>query len=98
MFGAVDSCVAACSWKLYGLIRARRLRADAEFVGFSKAHVLSYLEYRAAAIYHASSSVLSPLGAILTRFLRSLNISSEDALFYFNLAPLSTRWDISILG
>ena len=47
---------------------------------------------------HASASVLGPLDALQTRFLNSLRISALDALIYFNLAPLSTRRDINILG
>ena len=95
---AVESCVAAASWRIYSLIRTRRFYCDAELVNLYKSHVLSYIEYRTCAIYHASASVLAPLDALQTRFLHSLGISSLDALVYFNLAPLRTRRDISILG
>eukprot|EP00959_Pyramimonas_sp_CCMP1952_P394801 8272026-Pyramimonas_sp.AAC.2 len=49
-------------------------------------------------VNHASSSVLAPRDALQTRFLNSLGISASDALFYFDLAPLSSRRDMSILG
>jgi len=83
---------------LYSLVRTRRFHIDAELVGLYKAHVLSYIEYRTSAVYHASSSVLSPLDAIQTRFLNSLGISAMDSLMHFYHAPLRTRRDISIVG
>ena len=98
MSDAVESCVAAASWRIYSLIRTRRFYCDAELVNLYKSHVLSYIEYRTSAIYHASLSILAPLDALQTRFLRSLGITPRDALMHFNLAPLSTRRDISILG
>ena len=98
MSDAVESCVAAASWRIYSIIRMRRFYNDAELVNLYKSHVLSYIEYRTCAVYHASVSVLAPLDALQTRFLRSLGISSLDALVHFNLAPLCTRRDISILG
>ena len=97
MYGAVDSCIAACSWKIYSLIRTRRFHTDADLVGLYKAHVLSFIEYRTSAISHASTSVLEPLDNIQIRFLRTVSISADDALFYFNLAPLSSRRDMAIL-
>ena len=35
---------------------------------------------------------------MLDRFLRTLNISDVEAVFFFNFAPLSTRRDIAMLG
>eukprot|EP00959_Pyramimonas_sp_CCMP1952_P285701 5973606-Pyramimonas_sp.AAC.1 len=61
MDSPVDACIAACSWTIYSLTRARRFRADADLVGLYKAHVLSFIECRACAISHASTSVLEPL-------------------------------------
>ena len=63
-----------------------------------KAQVLSYLEYRTAAIYHSCDSVLSPLNELQAKFLRELGLSPTDALLYFALAPLHTRRDMSMLG
>eukprot|EP00959_Pyramimonas_sp_CCMP1952_P342493 7175571-Pyramimonas_sp.AAC.1 len=62
MHSAVDDCVSACSWKMLRLIRTRKFHTNAELIGLFKAHILSYIEYRTAAVYHASS-VLSPLDA-----------------------------------
>ena len=63
-----------------------------------KQQVLSYIEYRTPAIYHATASVLGRLDRLQDSFLRVLGISKEDALLYFNLAPLSMRRDIAVLG
>ena len=63
-----------------------------------KSHIISFLEYRAAAFPHASSSVLAPRGNVLDRFLRDVGLSRKDALLRFSLAPLSSRRDIAVLG
>ena len=63
-----------------------------------KAQLLSYVEYRTPAVYHASSSVLAPIDGIQRRFLRETCVTDEQALFVFNLAPLSVRRDIAMLG
>ena len=60
--------------------------------------MLSYLEYRTAAIYHATRDILVRLDAIQTRFLQDAGIDELTALMQFNLAPLSTRRDIAMLG
>eukprot|EP00959_Pyramimonas_sp_CCMP1952_P303084 6341889-Pyramimonas_sp.AAC.1 len=63
MSEAVEKCVSDASWRVYSLVRTRRSHTDAELVRLFKAHVLSYIEYRTCAVYHASSSVLSLLDA-----------------------------------
>ena len=63
-----------------------------------KSQLLSYLEYRTAAIYHACDTILAPLDKFQDRFLKELGISAEDALFHFNLAPLQCRRDMAMLG
>eukprot|EP00969_Alexandrium_andersonii_P059879 2637446-Alexandrium_andersonii.AAC.1 len=42
--------------------------------------------------------MLTPIDTVQDRFLRSLGITSTEALFCFRLAPLSTRRDMAILG
>ena len=98
MQDAVYDCIVACNWKLTSLLRSRRFFCDAELVLFFKSHLLSFIEYRTAGIFHASVSVLAPLDRILTRFLKDINVSAVNALMHFNLAPLKTRRDIAILG
>ena len=60
--------------------------------------MLSYIEYKTAAIYHATQGELSIIDRIQAGFLRELGISENDALLHFNLAPLHTRRDIAMLG
>ena len=62
-----------------------------------KSELLPYLTFRTAAMHHACDTVLAPLDSFQTRFLSELGISKEDALFQFNLASLSCRWDIAML-
>ena len=63
-----------------------------------KSHLLSFIEYRTAAISHGCPSLLEPLDDILTRLLVRLNIIHEEAISHFNLAPFCTRRDIAQLG
>ena len=59
---------------------------------------MSFIEYRTPGIYHASTTVLAPLDRILDRFLGDLHITALEVLLNFNLAPLSCRRDIAMLG
>ena len=58
----------------------------------------SFLEYRTAAIYHATRAILSRLDAVQARFLRDIGVDDIIALDKFNLAPLSARRDMAMLG
>ena len=98
MYVAVHECVGAANWKLQSLLRTRKSYSDAEMIQVFKSHLLSFIEYRTAAIAHACPSMLEPLDDVLTRLLVRLSISHEEALFHFNLAPLCTRRDIAQLG
>ena len=63
-----------------------------------KAHVLSYIEYKTPAIYHACAAVLDNVDAVQRRFLNEIGVDDITALQSFNLAPLRTRRDIAMLG
>ena len=63
-----------------------------------KAQVLSYVEYRTAAVYHAADVHLKRLDAVQRRFLSEIGLSQLQALVDFRLAPLSVRRDIALLG
>ena len=63
-----------------------------------KARVLSHLEYRTAAVYHATDTVLEPLDKVQTAFLRKLGVEEVTALVEFRLAPLRCRRDMAMLG
>ena len=95
---AVSEIVSAAGWKLRTLLRTRRFYTDVDMILFYKAHLLSYLEYRTPAIYHATRALLSPLDAVQTRFLMDIGVNELTSLVSFRLAPLSTRRDIAMLG
>ena len=63
-----------------------------------KARVLGYVEYRTAAVYRATDTVLAPLNRLQENFLRQLGITPLEALMEFNLALLATRRDVAMLG
>ena len=65
---------------------------DAVLIMLYKSHVLSFVEYRTAAIYHARRDMLNRLDEIQRRFLRHVGVSELDALMDLNLAPSSPRY------
>ena len=97
MSEAITECIHEASWRLRTILRTRRFYCDLELVLHFKSHVLSYLEYRIAGIYHAITTALTPLDRILDRLLRDINMSATEALLNCNLAPLSSRRDIAML-
>ena len=95
---AIHECVADVGWKMRTLLRTRRFHNDAALLGLWKSHILSFIEYRTPAFYHASESVLRPLDRCLSAFLRNVGIDDLSALVRFNLAPLRSRRDIAMLA
>ena len=98
MHDAVAELVQAMRWKLVMILRSRRYYCDADLVGLYKAHVLSFVEYRTSAIYHATQNELNAIDRIQSGFLRDIGLNDIDALVHFNLAPLNTRRDVAMLG
>ncbi len=98
MRDCVRICVTEASWRYRSILRTHRFFNDRELVGLFKAHVLSYVEYRTPGVYHASTTVLEPLDRILSSFLRQVNVDELAALHDLNLAPLSARRDVAMLG
>ena len=98
MRDAVIELVGECTWKMASILRTARFFTDGELVNLYKSQLLSYVEYRTPAIYHACDSILAPLNKFQDKFLAELGISAEDALFHFNLAPLTCRRDMAMLG
>ena len=98
MTDAISELVSAAGWKLRTLIRTRRFYSEADLVILYKAHLLSFLEYRTPAIYHATRACLRRLDAVQSRFLQDIAVDEITALVRFHLAPLSTRRDIAMLG
>ena len=98
MEGAIAELAKEAGWKLRTLLRTSRYHHDRALVNVYKSKLLSYVEYRTAAVYHATNTVLRPLNAVQTRFLKALGCTELEALMEFNLAPLSARRDIAMLG
>ena len=98
MATAVQELVVELRWKLRTLLRATRFFSIAEQVLQYKARLLSYIEYRTPALYHACQSHLGRLDAVQRSFLKEVGLSDTDALLRFNLAPLSSRRDMAMLG
>ena len=63
-----------------------------------KTHILPIIEAVTSAVYHASQTHLNRLDGILKSFLFHFNVSDEEALLNFNLAPLCVRRDFAMLG
>ena len=98
MTTAVHKCTVKVSWKLKSILRVQRFYGTADLVMLYKSHILSFIEYRTAGIYHASTTVLSELDNVQARFRQQLGLSDVDAFMRFNLAPLCVRRDIAMLG
>ena len=98
MANAVHEVVVEVSWKLRTLARSASYHNDAQLVNLYKARVLGYVEYRTAAVYHATDTVLAPPNRLQDSFLRRLGVEPLEALMEFRLAPLATRRDMAMLG
>ena len=76
----------------------RRYYDNDELMITYKTKVLSYVEYRTPAIYHATTTLLEQINAIQNNFLRDIGINPVQALTDYHLAPLSARRDMAMLG
>jgi hypothetical protein len=84
--------------RLKTLLRGQRFFALPVLVRLYKSQILSFVEYATPAIYHAPDFFLLQVDRVQTLFLEEVSISAKQALLEFNLAPLSTRRDIAMLG
>ena len=98
MRDAVHQCAVEAGWKIKCVLRPQRYFTTTETVKLYLSHVLSFIEYRTPAIAHAAPSILVEIDQLQNRFLRALDISEEEALIHFRLAPLAVRRQIAILG
>ena len=98
MTDAVDLLVRECRWKLHRILRTQSFFDPKQLIGLYKAQILSFIEYRTAAIYHCCSSALFHLDRVQDHMLEAVGVSKEEALLSFNLAPLAMRRDIAMLG
>ena len=69
-----------------------------ELVGFFKSKILSFIECKTAAVYHACDTHLDRIDAVHRMFLREVELNNQAAMFEFNMAPLSSRRDMAMLG
>ena len=98
MAEAVHGVVVEVNWKLRTLERSAAYHYDTQLVKLYKARVLGYVEYRIAAVYHATDTVFKLLDKLQDSFLQKLGIAPLEELMEFNLAPLAIRRDIAMLG
>ena len=84
--------------KVTALLRTKRFYSTRDMVHQFKTHVLCHLELNTGAFYHALDTVLEPLDRLQTHFLHEIGLSPEAALLEYNLLPLRSRRDISMLG
>ena len=98
MNDAIAEIVGSATWKMRAILGIARYFNDAELIHLYKSKLLSFLEYRTAAIYHACNTTLQRLDNFQEHFLSELGITAKTALFVFNLAPLARRRDIAMLG
>ena len=90
--------VTACKWKVDCIHRCKAFHTVQEQLQIFKAMIWSFLEYRTAAIYHCSATLLDEIDAVQSCFLRRSHISPINAAMHFNFLPLCTRRDIAMLG
>jgi hypothetical protein len=95
---AVDAIIQRARPKCKALLRTRSFYNTVDMILQFKTHILGILESNVGGIYHATSTVLAPLDRIATRFVHELNLEVDFAFLHFNLAPLSLRRDIAMLG
>ena len=99
MIDSVHALAKDCRWKLKAILRTGRFNTGADLVNMYKAQVLSILEYRTAAIYHACSSSLAELQSVQDKLLSAAGFACPiAALLGVKLAPLRVRRDIAMLG
>ena len=80
------------------ILRTRRFNTGEQLVALYKAQLLSFIEYWTAAIYHACDSALPALEHIQYKLLDAVASTCSEALGAFNLAPLSARRGMALLG
>ena len=98
MKAALENLRTESSWRLQTILRVRRFHTTSEMFNLYKSKVLSFVEYRTPAVYHACATHLDAVDAVQRRFLRALNVSETEALLEHNMVPLCTRRDIALLG
>ena len=78
MEDAVRETVTEVSWKLRTLQRSARFHTDRELLNLYKCRVLRFVEYRSAAVYHATCTVLRPLDRLQENFVRQAGVTQVE--------------------
>ena len=65
----IEETVVATGWKLKMLLQTKRFYTDSELIGLYKAHLLSFIEYQTAAVYHAKHEEFWFLDRVQAKFL-----------------------------
>ena len=87
-----------CHWKLGILYRTQKYHSVETLITLYKSHILSFIEFRTPAIYHACNTILDEVGDIQKSCFRGIGVSEESSLIDYNLAPLWSRRDMAMLG
>ena len=94
----MHNLINALTWKIGTINRTGKFFPARDLINLYKSKILSFVECRTAAIYHTCDTYLDRLDALQTRFLREHALTEIQGLVEHNLAPLSTRRDIAMLG
>ena len=78
---AVDAIIQRARPKCKSLLRTKPFYNTVDMILQFKTHILGILESNIGGIYHATSTVLGPLGRIATRFVHELNLEVDFAFF-----------------
>ena len=73
------------------ILRTGFVFTDNKLLNIHKNLLISYLEHRTAAIYHACDTVVAPVDCFQCEWLYELGTSVEDALCHLNLARLRCK-------
>ena len=98
MSETVHSLAGQCKWKLRAILRTQKFNTGMELVTLYKAQLLSFIEYRTPAIYHACASALLELDRIQDRLMNAAGFNEAEVLRVCRLAPLTARRDMAMLG
>ena len=98
MDDAIAEIAGEAGWRVRSLLRPMRFFSVPELIGIYKAQVLSYLESKTPAIFHAAPAHQNLLERVQRRFLREIGVTEAEALEDFRLAPLASRRCMAMLG
>ena len=86
------------SVELKAILRTGRFNSGLNLVNLYKAQLLTFVEYRTAAFYHACDSALALLDAVQDRLVDAAGMTKLEALTNARLAPLAVWREIAMLG